>query len=135
MRSNISPRAIRKIISAEGYLELELPRLALEELESIDDAGLHEAPRQFMMGRALKAMSRFQEAIRPFELAARQFPPPQRRLAWKELVECYRSCGSTKLADLADLLSKKHVREVQVELRGIELSIAVDQADGNASAD
>ncbi len=105
MRANVSPRTIRKIIAADGYLDLGMPDEALTELHAIENAGLYEAPRQYLIGRALKMMDRLDDAIRPLEEAARQMPGPYRKLAWAELSECYRHLGSEELAQIADRLA------------------------------
>ena len=119
MQAHISPRTIRQLRAAEGYLELNMPSHALDELQSIEDAGLFEAPRQYMTGYALKEQDRFEEAIPAFEAAARLMPSPQRRVAWKALSECYRECGNDRLADLAASLSK-NATKVKVRLPSIE---------------
>lgn len=105
MRATISPRVIRKIIAADGYLDLGMPAEALAELESIEAAGLYEAPRQYLMGRALKMLDRLDDAIRPLEEAARRMPGQYRKLAWAELTECYRHLGSEELAKIAESLA------------------------------
>ena len=105
MRATISPRVIRRIIAADGYLDLDMPAEALAELEAIDGAGLYEAPRQYLIGRALKMLDRLDDAIRPLEEAARLMPGKYRKLAWAELTECYRSLGSEELAQIAESLA------------------------------
>ena len=105
MHANVSPRTIRHMTAAEGYLELNMPRHALHELDGIDDAGLFEAPRQYMIGHALQTLKRYEEAIPAFEAAARTMPSSHRRFAWKALSECYRECGHDKLAEFAESLS------------------------------
>ena len=128
MRSNLTPRTIKRLVAAEGYLELNLPKNALEELEGIEDAGPLEAPRQFMMGQALKAQNRFEEAIRSLETAARRMPSPVRRIAWKALSECYRECGNDQLADLAETLAGPAVKNVNVVLPRVEISFPQREA-------
>ena len=105
MRATISPRVIRKIIAADGYLDLDMPGEALEELQSIGPAGLYEAPKQYLIGRALKMLDRLDDAIRPLEDAARRMPGKYRKLAWAELTECYRALGSEELAQIAQSLA------------------------------
>lgn len=116
MRANVSPRTIRNIVAADGYIDLNMPEHALTELEAIDDAGFYEAPRQFLIGRALKMLDRLEEAIRPLEEAARRMPSPYRKLAWAELTECYRHLGSEELAQIAQSLAGSAEAETTYKL-------------------
>jgi tetratricopeptide (TPR) repeat protein len=129
MRANISPRTIRNIVAADGYIDLNMPEHALAELESIDDAGFYEAPRQFLMGRALKMMDRLDEAIRPLEEAARRMPSPYRKLAWAELTECYRHLGSEELAQIAESLAGSAEPEASFKLVLPEVELTLESRE------
>ena len=105
MQTHQFTKTARTMTRAEGYLQLGMPEQALSELECIEEDGILEAPRQYMIGYARKLRGDFEGAIPAFERAARRMPSPHRRLAWKALSECYRECGSDELADLAASLS------------------------------
>jgi predicted Zn-dependent protease len=104
MRIQMTPRTVRRLLSADGYLDLGLPERAVAELEKIDDAGPLEGPVQLMYGIALKQISNHPDAIIHLEKAARIMPSPIRRFAWRELVESYRAVGSEDLAAMAEKL-------------------------------
>ncbi len=133
MRSNISPKTIRCLVAADGYLDLDMPEQALRELQSIDDAGFYEAPRQFLIGRAMKMQFRFDEAIQPLEKAARKMPSPFRRAAWAELVECYRSLGNEELAQIAETLSRPADGMTAFKLVLPEIDISLEERPSEAS--
>ncbi|MFK7817136.1 MAG: hypothetical protein AB8G99_00335 [Planctomycetaceae bacterium] len=126
MRANVSPKTIRGIIAADGYLDLNMPEHALEELNGMEDAGFYEPPRQFLIGRALKMLDRLDEAIRPLEEAARRMPSPYRKLAWAELTECYRFLGSEELAQIAESLAGSAEAETSYKLvlPDVEITLA-----------
>lgn len=120
-------------MAADGYLDLEMPEHALRELNDIDDAGFYEPPRQFLIGRALKMLDRFEDAIRPLEEAARRMPSPLRRLAWGELTECYRHLGSEELARIAESLAGPSDTQTAYRLvlpeTDIEFEVSDDHSD------
>ncbi len=89
---------IRRLTSAEGYLELDLPELALAELEQVTDPGPFAIPVMWMTAEALKALERFDEAIAPLRHVARSAPKPLRRQAWESLSECLKSAGRPNAA-------------------------------------
>lgn len=97
--TSVSPRILRRLTAAEGYLDLEMPRQALAELDSLDDYGPFEAAMFFLRGQALKAEQRFDEAIAPLQRAAELIPAPHNRAAWISLSECFREQGRVALAD------------------------------------
>lgn len=92
---------MRRILSADGYLDLGMPERAVEELERVQDAGPLEGPVQLLHGIALKQTNNHRDAIPHLERAARIMPSPIRRFAWRELVEAYRAVGSDDLAEMA----------------------------------
>lgn len=133
MRANVSPRTIRNLVAADGYLDLDMPEHALRELNDIDDAGFYEPPRQFLIGRALKMLDRLEEAIRPLEEAARRMPSPYRKLAWGELTECYRHLGSEELAQIAESLAGpgEEMATYRLVMPEVELDLDTREAFGN----
>ena len=104
MRSQITPRSVRRLLAADGYMDLNMPDRAIAELEKVQHAGVLEGPRQLMLGIALKQRGDLDEAIPHLEFAARNMPKPVRRFAWQELTECYRAVDSFELAELAESL-------------------------------
>lgn len=105
MRVQMAPKTVRRLLAADGFLDLGMPRKAAQELGKINDAGPLEGPRQLLMGIALKQSEDHVSAIQHLEKAARIMPSPIRRFAWKELVEAYRAVGSEELANLAEKLA------------------------------
>ncbi|MHC4878158.1 MAG: hypothetical protein ACYTGL_17015 [Planctomycetota bacterium] len=99
MAARPASSVIRRLTSAEGYLELNLPELALAELERITDAGPFAIPVMWMTAEALKALGRFDEAIAPLRHVARSVPKPLRRQAWESLSECLKNAGRPEAAD------------------------------------
>ena len=126
MLANLNSRVIRRLISAEGYMDLGMPVQALRELESIDNVGVLEAPRQYLMGRALAAQGRYHDAVAPLEFAARQMPSPVKKIAWRALSECYRECGSDQLADVAAQIAGPPIENVSLQFPGLNLSVSLD---------
>ena len=124
MRSIITPKTIRRMVAADGYLELNLPGLAVEELQKVDHAGPLEGPRQLLLGLARKRSGDSEGAIRHLEQAARTMPKPARRFAWSELVSCYRCTGSEDMAELADSLGGDREYELRIALPNAELTIS-----------
>jgi tetratricopeptide (TPR) repeat protein len=66
--------AQRKLIEAEGYLELGMPQQALEILESTPWEGALEFPGNFLRGLILRDLERHREAIAALESAHRARP-------------------------------------------------------------
>lgn len=104
MRIQMTPKIVRRLLSADGYLDLGMPDRAVEELAKIDDAGPLEGPVQLLHGIALKQTNNNRDAIPHLERAARIMPSPIRRFAWRELVDAYRAVGSDELAEMAQKL-------------------------------
>lgn len=105
MRS-ISPRIVRQLTAADGYLELGMPSHALNELGAIGDAGPLTPAVDFMTGLALKDQGRYDAAIVALQRAAIEIPVPHNRDVWLSLGECYRAAGSPELAVIADLFAE-----------------------------
>lgn len=104
MRIQMTPKIVRRLLSADGYLDLGMPERAIEELARIEDAGPLEGPVQLLHGIALKQTNNNRDAIPHLERAARIMPSPIRRFAWRELVDAYRAVGSEELAEMAQKL-------------------------------
>lgn len=94
-------KIVRRLAAAEGYLQLDLPRYALVELDAVKDAGPLEAIAQLFRGEALQAQAQFADAIGPLRKAAELFPAPFNQRALMDLSLCYREQGEVELADQA----------------------------------
>jgi tetratricopeptide (TPR) repeat protein len=104
MDVNLVTKAIRRLQTAEGYLELNLPERALAELNNIEDQGPFEAAIALLEGEALKIEERYDEAVVSLKRAAAMIPAPLNKRAWRSLAECYRQSGRLELAEVADLV-------------------------------
>lgn len=116
MRIQMTPKTVRRLLSADGYLDLGMPERAIEELEKITDAGPLEGPTQLMHGIALKQVGNFTDAVTHLEKAARIMPSPIRRFAWRELVDAYRAVGSMQLAETAEKLGGEGEFQLKIAL-------------------
>ena len=125
MRIQMTPKTVRRILSADGHLDLGLPEKAVEELEKIGDAGPLEGPVQLMHGIALKQTQNFTDAITHLEKAARVMPSPIRRFAWRELVDAYRAVGSEELANLAQKLGGDGEFQLKIALPFAQMTLNI----------
>lgn len=125
----ISPRVARRISAAEGYLDLDLPVRAMQELETIADPGPYEPTVEYMKGEALIAQRKFAEAIAPLKRAVKLIPPPHNRDAWRSLGECYRLRGDEELADMIEIFSEQDSpEEVPNILQILNITLMLEQA-------
>lgn len=104
MRTQMTPKTVRRLLAADGYLDLGLADRAAAELEQIRGAGPLEGPRLLMLGIAKKQLGDFPGAIADLERAARIMPSPVRRFVWRELVDPYRAVGAQELSAMAEEL-------------------------------
>jgi tetratricopeptide (TPR) repeat protein len=128
MRSSITPKTIRRLIAADGYMALNMNERAVSELEKAEDSGPLEGPRQLLLGLARKRLGEQEDAIPHLEQAARLMPAPVRSFAWSELASCYRRSGNEELADLAESLGGEKSYELRIALAGSELHICSTDA-------
>jgi tetratricopeptide (TPR) repeat protein len=98
MTPNDAQKIVKRLASAEGYLELGLPQYALADLGQVPDAGPFEAIAQLLKGEALQAEQRLDEAIGALNRAAELFPKPFNQRALLGLSRCYRLRGEEALA-------------------------------------
>ncbi len=94
VQNRIRTRKLR--LEAEGYLELGMPRHALQALGRLGDPALFDAESLCLWGEGLQEMGRFLEALLPLERAARLSPDNVRvnlALGW-----CYKRVGRLDLA-------------------------------------
>ena len=125
MRVQMTPKAVRRLLSADGFLDLGMPQQALAELDKIDDAGVLEGPRQLLHGVALKQVDNHRDAITHLERAARLMPSPIRRFAWRELVDSYRAVGSEELATLAQKLGGEGDCQLKITLPNSQTTLNI----------
>lgn len=97
MMINPSNRIARSLTAAEGYLELGMPKQALAELETIQDAGPFRVPHIWLTGEALKADGRFEDAIEPLQSVTHLLPQLVRPRALQSLNECLEKAGRKPL--------------------------------------
>jgi hypothetical protein len=116
MRTQLTPRNLRRLLAADGYLDLGLAERAATELEQIPAAGPLEGPRLLMLGIAKKQLGDFQEAVKHLERAARIMPKPIRRFVWRELVEPYRAVGALELSAMAEELGGEAELQLTIHL-------------------
>lgn len=92
-------RVARHLAAVEGYLELGLPKCALEELTQVPEAGPLEAVAQLFRGEALQALEQYADAIPPLDRATSLFPPGFNLRAAAALSNCYQHAGQPELAN------------------------------------
>ncbi len=132
MRIQMTPKTVRRILSADGYLDLGMPERAVEELDKIEDAGPLEGPVQLLHGIALKQTNNHREAITHLEKAARIMPSPIRRFAWRELVEAYRAVGSEDLANMAQKLGGDGEFQLKIALPFAQMTLNIPTSQKSA---
>jgi len=70
MAQLVRDRILRRLLRAEGYLELDLPGPALEILQNHDDWATMRFEASHLRGEALRALGRHREALKSLEVAA-----------------------------------------------------------------
>jgi tetratricopeptide (TPR) repeat protein len=85
----------KRLLAAEGYLELRMPGQALESLETIDDPGPFRGAIELLRGKALWLAHRYDEAATALEYAAKSLRAPLNREAWLALSIYYRNQGQS----------------------------------------
>ena len=121
---NPSNRVARSLTAAEGYLELGMPKQALAELEAIQDPGPYRVPHVWLIGEALKADGRFEEAIEPLKSVTHLLPKVIQSQALRSLNECLEKAGRQTLS--AEEVTAAEPTEPQAESLPATLP-AVDQ--------
>lgn len=125
MRIQMTPKTVRRLLSADGYLDLGMPERAIVELEKITDAGPLNGPTELMRGIALKQVGKFTEAVTHLEKAARIMPWPIRGFAWRELVDAYRAVGSMQLAEVAEKLGGSCEFQLKIALPFADMTLDI----------
>ena len=86
-------RATKRLDAAEGYLELRMPRQALERLDGIGEAGPLHPVVEMLRGKALWLEHRYDDAVRSLQFAAQNIDAPHDRPAWLALSVYYKNHG------------------------------------------
>lgn len=131
MPMEISPKTLRQLAAAEGYLDLGMPQHALDELTEVDESGPLEAPVQLLRGEALKALEKYGEAIAPLQRAAQLIPAPHNKAAWMSLSECFRLRGQIELADVVEAFASTDTPVINVS-PVINITISIQGQDAEA---
>jgi tetratricopeptide (TPR) repeat protein len=127
-------RLIRRLTAAEGYLELDLPDYALEELERIEDPGPYTGVVDWLSGEAFREKQDYNAAIERLQRAVRDIPVPHNRAAVHSLTACLRNTGRDDLADaiekyaaVAEELSDEEIHvEFPIESAGRDVRLGTD---------
>ena len=125
--THVSRATVRRLMAAEGYLELDLPDYAMRELDAIGDPGLLEPHAHYLRGRTFVAQRRYEDAIEPLKNAATRLPAPHNRVAWLSLSRCYRRNGQNSLADVAEALANTPPEPPPIPAAALEITIVVRQ--------
>ncbi len=88
MAINSMNHTVRRLTAAEGYLDLDLPKLALEELDRIQEPGPLHIPYLWLRAAALKADGRFEEAAIPLRELTQCMPASIDQKVQQSLAEC-----------------------------------------------
>ena len=127
MKVNVSTKTIRRLQAAEGYLELNMPKNAWDELQSIEDPGPLEAVVEFLKGESLKGQQRYEEAVAPLKRAAELVPAPYNQKAWLSLSECFRQEGKEDLAEMVEIMARTQATVIVQHPINLELSITIQR--------
>ena len=103
MTPRFPQRTLRRLASAEGYLELGMPEHALRELDKIEQPGQLAAACDFLAGQAWMELECYARAAERLQRAAETFPVLQSQYAWELLSECFTQCGADDLAEVAEV--------------------------------
>jgi Flp pilus assembly protein TadD len=79
------------LLQAEGYLELGMPRHALDVLNRCGDPATLPDHALYLKGQCLRELGRYREAIEPLALAAKG--DPDNISIWLALGWCYKRTG------------------------------------------
>ena len=93
------PHRIRRqylVRQAEGYLELGMPRHALDVLGRLDDGDSMLSQALFLKGEALRELGEFEEALEPLQTASEL--APSNIHIWLSLGWCYKRTGRIDMA-------------------------------------
>lgn len=86
-------RTAKRLSWAEGYLQLRMPKQALESLDGIGDPGPFRPAVEMLRGKALWLEHRYDDAAKSLQFAAQHMSAPHDRSAWLALSIYYRNQG------------------------------------------
>ena len=115
---SVAQKAVRHLVAAEGYLELEPPQRALAELECIpqtEETNELQPYVHYLTGESFKDLGLFPDAINSLHEAARTMPAPFNRTVWSSLGECFRRDGQPVLAEVAEMFAEMNPELVENE--------------------
>lgn len=104
-----SHRGARRLIAAEGYLELGMPARAHQELEAVANVQVLRKYVEYLRGEAFRAEGDYVKAIECLEFAAKRIPAPFNLGVWKSLGICYRAQGADELAEAAESMAERSI--------------------------
>jgi Flp pilus assembly protein TadD len=111
-------RLTRLLREAEGYLELSMPRQALDILQRIDKPGTFRGQHLYLQGEALRSLEKYQEAV-PMLVDAVDLAPSNIH-AWMALGWCYKRTDQLDKA----IDSLERAREIDSSEPLIEYNLA-----------
>lgn len=85
----------KRLVAADGYLEMGMPAQALERLQPLSTEGPFGGLVAYMRTHALRTPEGSPAASSALEAAAKELPEPYAKAIWFELSECYRRAGFT----------------------------------------
>lgn len=91
-------RIMKRLIEADGYLDLGMTRQAMNTLDTIQDPGDYLGAIEFLRGKALWMEDRIDDAVDSLRFAAEHTMSPFNRPAWLALSAYYRNNGFTDQA-------------------------------------
>lgn len=124
---------LRRLIAAEGYLELELPQRAIRVLDEIENAGDLSPFVNYLRGQAYRSMEDFGPAIDCLQEAAGGIPAPFSRRVWEDLGDCFRREGFEELAEIAEMFADDPFGGADRDLSDLSLEDFVSDLDAEFS--
>lgn len=101
--TDFAARLVRRLAACEGYLELNMPKYAMDELHiiskrfTVKEIGEFSPIVNLLYGRALMGVQQYDEAIIQLKRASHQLAP-NNRMALDSLSQCYRLNGQAYFA-------------------------------------
>jgi hypothetical protein len=89
---------MKRLVEADGYLDLGMTRQALATLDAIDEPGGFLGAIEFLRGKALWLENRIDDAADSLRFAAEHTRAPFNRPAWLALSAYYHDHGLTDQA-------------------------------------
>ena len=121
MATNSMNLTVRRLTAAEGYLDLDLPKLALEELDRVEEPGPLGVPYLWLKAAALRADDRFEEAADLLRQLAPSLPASLSEKTQQLMTECIeqvsQSASQTDIAPASvETNPAAHSRTLQINI-------------------